>query len=144
MKQRITIAALLLLVLMTYLGGQSWLGGGSPSQPPAGTAANTAPPDATAASVPAAALARFGTEERGAIAAALTLIADGGPFLHKKDGVVFQNREGRLPRYPAGYYHEYTVETPNSPDRGARRIVTGAGGEIYYTSDHYDSFVQLK
>ena len=144
MKQRITIAALLLFVLMTYLGGQHWLGGGSPPQPPVETAATSAPPDAAAAGVPAAALARFTPEERGAISAALALIAQGGPFLHKKDGSVFQNREGRLPRFPAGYYHEYTVETPNSADRGARRIVTGAGGEIYYTADHYDSFVQLK
>jgi ribonuclease T1 len=143
MKQRITIAALLLLVLLGYLGGQQWLGGGAPFQPPASPAASSATPDA-AAGVPAAALARFTSEERGAIAAALALIADGGPFRHKKDGSVFQNREGRLPRYAAGYYHEYTVETPNSPDRGARRIVTGAGGEIYYTADHYNSFVQLK
>lgn len=143
MKQRITIAALLLLVLLGYLGGQQWLGGGAPFQPPASPAASSATPDA-AAGVPAAALARFTSEERGAIAAALALIADGGPFRHKKDGSVFQNREGRLPRYAAGYYHEYTVETPNSPDRGARRIVAGAGGEIYYTADHYNSFVQLK
>jgi ribonuclease T1 len=143
MKQRITIAALLLLVLLGNLGGQQWLGGDAPFQPPASPAASSATPDA-AAGVPAAALARFTSEERGAIAAALALIADGGPFRHKKDGSVFQNREGRLPRYAAGYYHEYTVETPNSPDRGARRIVAGAGGEIYYTADHYNSFVQLK
>ncbi len=126
------------------MGGQHWLGGGSPSQPPAGSAASSAAPDTAAAGVPAAALAGFSSEERGAISAALALIAQGGPFLHKKDGSVFQNREGQLPRYAAGYYHEYTVETPNSPDRGARRIVTGAGGEIYYTADHYNSFVQLK
>lgn len=144
MKQRTTIAALLLLVLLGYLGGQQWLGGGAPFQPPASPAASSATPDPAAAGVSAAALARFTSEERGAISAVLALIADGGPFRHKKDGSVFQNREGRLPRYAAGYYHEYTVETPNSPDRGARRIVTGAGGEIYYTADHYNSFVQLK
>lgn len=142
--KRIVFAISLLLVLIAYVGGQQWLGGGTPTPPPAGTAATSAAPDLAAASVPADALARFGIEERGAIAAALALIADGGPFLHKKDGSVFQNREGRLPRYAAGYYHEYTVETPNSADRGARRIVTGTGGEIYYTADHYDNFVQLK
>ena len=142
--KRIIFAISLLLVLIAYGGGQQWLGGGTPTQPSAGTTATSTAPDAAAASVPAAALARFGAEERGAIAAALALIADGGPFLHKKDGSVFQNREGRLPRYAAGYYHEYTVETPNSADRGARRIVTGVGGEIYYTADHYDNFVQLK
>lgn len=38
-------------------------------------------------------------------------------------------------------YHEYTVITPGSDDRGARRIVTGEEQqEDYYTADHYESF----
>lgn len=38
-------------------------------------------------------------------------------------------------------YHEYTVKTPGSSTRGARRIVTGqAHEEDYYTADHYASF----
>jgi ribonuclease T1 len=48
-----------------------------------------------------------------------------------------------LPAKQLGYYREYTVVTPGSPDRGARRIVAGAGGEIYYTDDHYDSFREV-
>jgi guanyl-specific ribonuclease Sa len=55
---------------------------------------------------------------------------------------LFQNREHRLPGRPGGYYREYTVPTPGSDDRGARRIV--AGGDppeiYYYTDDHYRSF----
>jgi ribonuclease T1 len=70
----------------------------------------------------------------------LLLIEEGGPFPYDQDGAVFQNREGSLPSHPSGYYQEYTVETPGSPDRGARRIVTGADGERYWTDDHYDSF----
>lgn len=70
----------------------------------------------------------------------LALIDRGGPYPYAKDGVVFGNFEGHLPKHPRGYYHEYTVRTPGSRDRGARRIVTGQGGEIYYTDDHYDSF----
>lgn len=70
----------------------------------------------------------------------LLLITDGGPFPYDQDGATFQNREGALPAHSRGYYHEYTVETPGSPDRGARRIVTGRDGERYYTDDHYDSF----
>jgi ribonuclease T1 len=73
----------------------------------------------------------------------LARIARGGPFPYRQDGAVFQNRERILPRQPAGYYHEYTVETPGSDDRGARRIITGAQGEIFYTDDHYASFVQV-
>ncbi|MFE1883901.1 ribonuclease domain-containing protein [Streptomyces diastatochromogenes] len=70
----------------------------------------------------------------------LALIDKGGPFPYAKDGVVFGNFEGLLPKHQRGYYHEYTVRTPGSRDRGARRIVTGQGGEIYYTDDHYNSF----
>ncbi|GIL16196.1 MAG: hypothetical protein BroJett039_13690 [Chloroflexota bacterium] len=70
----------------------------------------------------------------------LKLIQRGGPFPYRQDGQVFQNREGILPKQKSGYYHEYTVETPGSKDRGARRIVTGAAREFYYTDDHYNSF----
>jgi len=70
----------------------------------------------------------------------VTLIDRGGPFPYAKDGVVFGNYEKLLPEQKRGYYHEYTVRTPGSRDRGARRIVTGQGGEIYYTDDHYKSF----
>lgn len=72
------------------------------------------------------------------------LIEAGGPFPHPDDdGKVFGNREGLLPDHDRGYYHEYTVETPGSRDRGARRLVTGEADEVYYTGDHYESFVQV-
>ncbi|MFJ8992807.1 ribonuclease domain-containing protein [Streptomyces sp. NPDC102279] len=70
----------------------------------------------------------------------LALIDRGGPYPYAKDGAVFGNFERELPQRPRGYYHEYTVRTPGEGDRGARRIVTGQSGEIYYTDDHYDSF----
>ena len=75
--------------------------------------------------------------------ATLALIAAGGPFPYAEDGVVFTNREGLLPPEPGGYYHEYTVVTPGSVDRGARRIVVGRGGQEYYTDDHYVSFREV-
>ncbi len=70
----------------------------------------------------------------------LKLIKQGGPFPFRKDGTVFGNREGRLPRRSKGYYKEYTVKTPASRDRGARRIIAGNDGEYYYTDDHYNTF----
>jgi len=72
----------------------------------------------------------------------LQRIERGGPYPHRQDDGVFQNRERRLPPKPRGYYREYTVETPGSPDRGARRIVTGGRPpvEYFYTEDHYRSF----
>lgn len=69
------------------------------------------------------------------------LIERGGPFPHDRDGAVFGNRERLLPAEERSYYREYTVETPGSDDRGARRFVTGLDGELYYTDDHYESFV---
>ncbi|MDP3046493.1 MAG: ribonuclease domain-containing protein [Chloroflexota bacterium] len=73
----------------------------------------------------------------------IRLIARGRPFPYRQDGVVFENRERLLPSKSSGYYHEYTVETPGSPDRGARRIITGGQGELYYTDDHYASFKRV-
>jgi ribonuclease T1 len=98
----------------------------------------------------------------------LALIKRGGPFPYAKDGSVFNNRERLLPPQPRGYYREYTVRTPGARDRGARRIVAGgcpgapaesaakraepgpyfvapcAGGEYYYTEDHYASFRRIR
>lgn len=74
-----------------------------------------------------------------------------GQFPYSKDGSVFGNREGLLPKQPRGYYQEYTVKTPKVDNRGARRIVAGKGktgdvatsGEYYYTADHYRTFYRV-
>jgi ribonuclease T1 len=76
------------------------------------------------------------------------LILAGGPFPYSKDGVVFGNRERQLPRQARGFYREYTVPTPRSRDRGARRIVCGGRQPTnpeacYYTADHYASFQRI-
>jgi ribonuclease T1 len=76
------------------------------------------------------------------------LILAGGPFPYRKDGSVFGNRERLLPSQARGWYREYTVKTPGSPDRGARRIVCGgarptAPEACYYTADHYTSFRRI-
>jgi ribonuclease T1 len=82
--------------------------------------------------------------------ARLTLerIRDNGPFPYQRDGVTFGNREGMLPTKPRGYYHEYTVRTPGSRDRGARRIVCGGKKgtveDCYYSDDHYQSFKSIR
>ena len=77
----------------------------------------------------------------------LELIADGGPFPYSRDGVVFGNREQLLPLHARGYYHEYTVPTPGSKTRGARRIICGGAktsiAECYYSNDHYQSFRRI-
>jgi ribonuclease T1 len=103
-----------------------------------GLAAKT--PDPGSQPVPVA-LVQLPPEAQGTF----RMILSGGPFPYRKDGTVFGNRERLLPQYPRGYYREYTVRTPGSRDRGARRIVCGgrepvAPDACYYTDDHYASF----
>jgi ribonuclease T1 len=80
--------------------------------------------------------------------ATLARIKRGGPFPYTKDGIVFGNYEGVLPRQKRGYYHEFTVKTPGMRSRGARRIIAGGepaiSGEYYYTDDHYATFRRIK
>lgn len=94
----------------------------------------------TAATIAVAELPRQGEQT-------YELIRQGGPFAHEKDGVVFGNRERLLPVQKRGYYREYTVTTPASRDRGARRIVCGGQPRTpdtcYYTADHYASFRKI-
>ena len=73
----------------------------------------------------------------------LKLIDANGPFPYSRDGVTFNNLEKILPKQAKGYYHEYTVITPGSKDRGARRIIAGGKGERFYTDDHYASFKEV-
>lgn len=75
-------------------------------------------------------------------------ILNGGPFRYDKDGTVFGNRERLLPPARRGHYREYTVATPGSRDRGARRIVCGGAQQTapeacWYTADHYASFRRI-
>jgi ribonuclease T1 len=104
-----------------------------------------AQPAATRGEIPVAELPKEARET-------LALIKAGGPFPYKQDGTVFGNREKQLPAKPRGYYQEFTVKTPGSRDRGARRIVAGggttgdvrSGGEYWYTDDHYASFRRIR
>jgi ribonuclease T1 len=73
----------------------------------------------------------------------IALIRKGGPYPYAKDGAIFGNREGHLPKQRRGYYREYTVKTPGVRTRGARRIIWGAGGEFYYTDDHYNQLRRI-
>jgi ribonuclease T1 len=70
-------------------------------------------------------------------------IERGDLFPYRQDGTVFGNRERRLPVMRYGTYHEYTVPTPGSRTRGARRIITAPQRIYYYTGDHYRTFQQI-
>ena len=136
MAKWIRLAALLLLA---FLAAEWWSARTPAGDPGPGVPAGS-PETATESS------ARYPSFLPPEAIATLALIERGGPVPSDRDGTTFQNRERLLPDRPRGYYREYTVETPGSRDRGARRIV--AGGQppevYYYTDDHYRSFRQLE
>ncbi|MEU2430794.1 ribonuclease domain-containing protein [Streptomyces sp. NPDC007861] len=125
---RLVLAAALLASLGLPAAGCS---SGSGTQSPAAPTGRTALPVVRVGDLP--------PEARET----LRLIDRGGPFPYAKDGAAFGNFERILPRRERGYYREYTVRTPGERDRGARRIVTGQAGEVYYTDDHYETFREV-
>jgi guanyl-specific ribonuclease Sa len=60
------------------------------------------------------------------------------------DGIVFENREKRLPIEARGYYHEFVHPTPGDNGPGGQRVVIGRKGEVYYTPDHYRTFRRVQ
>lgn len=137
--RRLTVAllGLIALVVVGWFVKDDVAGSGAPS--------TSTPPPASQSAVPGAsskldvqALSKLPAEA----AKTWKLIEAKGPFPYpRNDGVTFENREKRLPQQKSGYYKEYTVPTPGSPDRGARRLVTGSEKEVFYTGDHYSTFV---
>lgn len=149
-RTQIVAAFMALVLVLGLVGGLLSAGGSDDGGPPVNTLPNgleatdntgtLGPPVTTRYSdLPAVVVQDLPDE---AVATA-QLILDGGPFPYPQDGSVFENREGLLPAEDAGYYKEYTVPTPGSDDRGARRIVVGERGGIYYTEDHYESFREI-
>lgn len=129
-RRRITVA----LVGLVLLGVIGWLvkdlTGGSSAHPTSVPGASSGLPVTAMSALPAQ------------VGQTYQLIRRGGPFPYPEhDGEVFGNRQHRLPGEKSGYYHEYTVPTPGSHDRAMRRLITGSQGELYYTGDHYSSFV---
>jgi ribonuclease T1 len=152
MRKRKTNPLIFIATVVALAIGAWWTNDDRPVETPA-PSARTAPAEPRVAPTPSAQppvqpddrLAQLVPDdaERAELVKALGLIERGGPFPHKQDGSVFDNRERHLPQQPRGYYHEYTVRTPGASNRGGRRIVRGDGGELYYTRDHYRTFIRL-
>lgn len=133
----IALAAWIVLRGTAGSAGSDGAGGSTPSPSSSATYATTSSAsEGRSAGLPTMTAADLPPEGRET----LDLVRDGGPFPYDRDGTTFYNREGLLPDRQRGYYAEYTVPTPGSEDRGARRLVVGDGGEVYYTDDHYASF----
>lgn len=120
--------------------------GSTTSEPgvPTDSTASTSTPTGDAATDPVSGLAWIAETELPPEALdTLDEIDAGPPYPYDRDGITFENREGLLPDEETGYYQEFTVETPGSADRGARRIIWGLDDEFYYTDDHYASFRRI-
>jgi RHS repeat-associated protein len=57
---------------------------------------------------------------------------------------LFLNEKGKLPQKPYGYYTESDIWPGFPGNRGAERLIFGSEGEVYYTPNHYISFVKLR
>ena len=142
----------LVVLAMVAFGGAGLLGGQTESTTPEAASSQSPAPGSAASS----AAAKQSAPHRAANPSSLpeiresalpvegrrvlALIRAGGPYQYSQDNQVFGNFERVLPARDRNYYREYTVPTPGETDRGARRIVTGNGGEKYYTGDHYATF----
>lgn len=161
---RLTGALLALLLVFSVLSG---CGGAAPDVPSstAAPAADAVSPDESDKSSPAA--LDEGGEYTSAedVALYLHLYAHlPQNFITKKDaralgwnggglddyadgkcigGDRFGNYEGLLPDAPGREYHECDIDTLHAASRGAKRIVYSNDGLIYYTEDHYESFILL-
>jgi ribonuclease T1 len=138
------LGVLLLVVVLALLG---WFGLDTITADPTSSTSPRAPSSAASASTdPETGLLWVAVSELPAEARrTLTLIDSGGPFPYSKDGARFGNFERLLPTRPRGFYQEYTVPTPGTAGRGARRIVTGDEERLFfYTADHYASFKRIK
>ncbi len=132
---------LVAMVVVLVLGGSALAGWSVASRSSGGSPSAAAPggQHTPVSGLPTVALADLPVQARQVVA---TIDAHGS-FRYAQDGTVFGNDEHLLPDRPDGYYHEYTVPTPGSPDRGTRRLVLGRDGDLYYTADHYASFRQV-
>ncbi len=74
----------------------------------------------------------------------LNRIASGGKFPHRNDGSVFKNLEGLLPKQDAGFYREFVHPIPGISGPGPMRIVTGQNGGMWFTADHYATFIPIR
>jgi RHS repeat-associated protein len=57
---------------------------------------------------------------------------------------IFKNLGKPLPAQQPGYYTKYVVPTQGVAGAGPQRLIVGAGGEIYYTADHYATFIRIR
>lgn len=158
--QKIATVALTLLAIIALLALLTGRGGSTDSDPSSRFTPATYASDRAGAtpSESGAGAARSGSSQasRGDTLATISVddlpqqarqtvarIDAGGPFPYSRDGIVFSNREHVLPKQARGWYHEYTVKTPGENDRGARRLVKGQDGAIYYSDDHYRTFKRV-
>ncbi len=74
----------------------------------------------------------------------LNRIASGGKFPHRNDGSIFKNMEGLLPKQNVGFYQEFVHPTPGLTGPGPMRIVTGQNGNMWFTPDHYKTFIPIR
>ena len=140
----LAVAAVIGVLLLWRPGTAPVTTGGSPAATTARARSTTAPPTSGVdqeTRLPWVSASKLPSQAREV----LTLVDQGGPFPYAQDGATFGNNERLLPIKPNGFYKEYTVRLPGSPDRGPVRIIVGGNRQwFFYTSDHYASFARIQ
>lgn len=71
-------------------------------------------------------------------------IRKGEVLPHRNDGGFFRNRERLLPQKSDREFYREFVQPKFSPKfPGPQRVVIGKDGSVWYTGDHYESFVKV-
>jgi len=78
------------------------------------------------------------------IGGTLERIKNGQKHPHKNDGTVFQNKEGLLPPRDQGFYREYVHQSLNITKPGKERIIIGRNGDVWFSPDHYLTFIKIR
>jgi ribonuclease len=71
-------------------------------------------------------------------------IRRGKKLEHRNDGSFFGNRERRLPKGgDREFYREFVHKMKGISFPGPQRVIIGKDGSVWYTGDHYATFVQV-
>jgi filamentous hemagglutinin len=73
----------------------------------------------------------------------LNRIREGRQLNHRNDGGIFSNRERRLPTADRDTYREFVYTQRGIPFPGPARIILNRQGQVWFTGDHYNSFIKV-
>jgi len=59
----------------------------------------------------------------------------------QSNGAKYLNKDGKLPTNSS--YTEWDVNKIPKPNRDSERFVKSSNGDVYYTNNHYETFIKI-